>query len=71
MMPYKDDSLIVNKRKTSFCKQFWLLCKRAQLYGKRNPMALRALVLVALFNAMLVSSIFHDVGGERFELRPT
>ena len=34
-------------------------------------MALRALILVALFNAMLVSSIFHDVGGERFELRPT
>ena len=53
------------QRKTPFCKQFWLLFKRGLLYSYRNPKSLAAIVGMGIFNAIIFSAIFHDVGDKR------
>ena len=57
--------MIGQQRKTPFCKQFWLLFKRGLLYSYRNPKSLAAIVGMGIFNAIIFSAIFHDVGDKR------
>ena len=58
-------TVIGQQRKTPFCKQFWLLFKRGLLYSSRNPTSFAAIVGMGIFNAIILSAIFHDVGDKR------
>ena len=42
-----------------------MIWARTMTWAYRNPMALRALLCIALFNSMIVSTVFHNVGKGR------
>jgi hypothetical protein len=59
-----------SRKSSSFCRQFYHLWVRTMTWAYRNPMALRALLGIALFNTMIVSSVFHNVGAARLVIDP-
>lgn len=63
-------SVIGDTRNVNIFKQFWLLCKRTWLYTNRNPMSVQALIMIALFNSFILSSLYHGTGKDTLEFFP-
>jgi hypothetical protein len=59
---HSDFNEIAQDRQAHFCKQFFVLLGRFQLFTWRNPLSIVFLCGLACWNGLLESVIFHNVG---------